>query len=797
MSHGLGLDGWMEPAARLPGASPRQRLTSAFLVLVATGILLAAGAFEPFENRLTALRAQMLDRAPTGQVAIVEIDARSLAELSTWPWSRRYHAQALDRLHSAGAEIIAFDVDFSSVSDSSGDRAFAQALRRAEPVILPIFQQLGSDRAGDEAIIKSQPAAIFNAAWVGGVNIFPGTDGVVREYPAATIIGGQIRPSISALLAESDELGDRSFQPDWAIDARQIPRFSFVDVVKGRIPPEAIAGKRILVGATAIELGDRYVIPRFGSVPGVVVQALAAESLLQGRALARSGDLPTLAGMMLIALLLGAGRFCRFHRTFPPAALATITVVAVGPIAAQARWPISIDSAALLFAALACIALRTAIEIRRQVALKSLVDVETGLPNRLALEADLASMQQPAPILATAAIERFDSIRDAIGIETVSELIRQSAARIEGRVAGTVYRIAPDILAWVQPSNDGGIAAGTHIVAITEGFREPVLTREGGIDVRLTIGLDRDPLANGIVAKIERALTAISTARAAGDTCHWYQGADPVVRRQLSMIGELRRGMAAGEVTVAYQPKLDLKSGTITHAEALVRWNHPIDGPIAPDRFIPLAESSGAIGELTEFVLRRVIADGARLKAMGCEIRAAVNVSAADIAAPGFVDKVKAILAEHEGEACNLALEVTESAIIRSTATAISVLTELRELGIRLSIDDYGTGQSSLSYLKQLPVHELKIDKSFVTSMCDDRNDEIMVRSTIRLAHELGLEVVAEGVEDQSTVGRLQALGCDYAQGYFTGQPMSFEQLSRVVEKTGPPARPIKQRLQR
>ena len=777
----------MKRAARLSGAALRQRLASAILVIIATSILLLAGAFEPFENRLTALRAQALDRAPTGQVAIVEIDARSLAELRTWPWSRHYHAEALNRLHSAGAEIIAFDVDFSALSEPSGDRAFAEALRHAEPVILPIFQQRASDRSGEDIVIQSQPAPIFKAAWIGGVNIFPGADGVVREYPAATVIGGAIRPSISALLAESDDLGDRTFQPDWAIDAQRIPRFSFVDVVKGRIPSEAIAGKRILIGATAIELGDRYVVPRLGSVPGVVVQALAAESLLQGRALSRSGGLPTLMGVIAVALLLGAGRFSRFGRTFPPAALATILLLVFAPIAVQARWPLSIDSAALLFSALACVALRVVVETRRRIALKALVDTETSLPNRLALEAELATLEESAPVLATAAIERFDSIRDAIGIEAVSELVHEVSARIESHIAGSVYRIAPDILAWFQPSSgDGVIAAGTLLVEITEHLREPVQTREGRVDVRLTIGLDRDPVANGIVPKIERALAAISAARAAGDMCHWYQGADPVVRRQLSMMGELRRGMAAGEVSVAYQPKLDLKSGKITHAEALVRWHHPAEGLIAPDRFIPLAESSGVISELTNFVMRMVVADCVRLSAMGRQMCVAVNVSAADIATPGFVDNVKTILSEYQGKPCNLALEVTESAIIRSTATAISVLTALRELGIRLSIDDYGTGQSTLSYLKQLPVDELKIDKSFVTSVCTDSNDEIMVRSTILLAHDLGLQVVAEGVEDEATTILLRSLGCDYAQGYFVAEPMSFEELCRVTNDLVP-----------
>jgi EAL domain-containing protein (putative c-di-GMP-specific phosphodiesterase class I)/CHASE2 domain-containing sensor protein len=782
MAHVVEPIGAREREARTSGAGLRQRLVSAIIVVLATGMLLVAGAFEPFENRLTSLRAQLLDRAPTGQVAIVEIDARSLAELKTWPWPRQYHAQAVDRLHSAGAEIIAFDVDFSALSEPSGDRALADALRRAEPVILPIFQQRASDRSGDHAVVKSQPAPIFEAAWVGGVNIFPGADGVVREYPAATVIGGQIRPSISALLAESDQMGDRTFQPDWSIDADRIPRFSFVDVVKGRVPDEAIAGNRILIGATAIELGDRYIVPRLGNVPGVVIQALAAESMLQGRAITRSGGPVTLAGAALVALLLGAGRFRRFNRTFPAAAAAILLLLALGPVAIQARWPWSLDSAALLFSALACIALRAVAEIRRRTELKNRMDPETSLPNRLALETDLSQADEAAPVLVAAALERFDSIRDAVGIEAANELVSEAAARIADRITGPVYRIAPDLLAWFQPG-ESDVAAGTRVLEITELFREPVQTREGGVDVRLTFGLDRSPLDEGNVAKIERALAAISTARAAGDACHWYRGADPVVRRQLSMMGELRRGMAAGEVSLAYQPKLDLKTGRVTHAEALVRWHHPTDGLIPPDRFIPLAESSGVIKELTDFVMRIAIADCARLNALGRPMCVAVNVSAADIATPEFTGQVQAILAENGGQPSNLALEVTESAIIRSTATAISVPNELRQLGIRLSIDDYGTGQSTLSYLKQLPVHELKIDKSFVTALCSNSNDEIMVRSTIQLAHELGLEVVAEGVEDEATTELLKSLGCDYAQGYFVGEPMSFDRLCRVTEE--------------
>jgi diguanylate cyclase len=239
--------------------------------------------------------------------------------------------------------------------------------------------------------------------------------------------------------------------------------------------------------------------------------------------------------------------------------------------------------------------------------------------------------------------------------------------------------------------------------------------------------------------------------------------------------------MASGEVSVAYQPQLDLKSGRINHAEALVRWHHPVDGPIPPNRFVPLAESTGVIRELTAFVLARVATDSVRLREAGTQMRIAVNISAADIGSSAFVDQVADIIERYEADPQSLTLEVTESAIIGSRDTAISVLTALRERGIQLSVDDYGTGQSTLSYLKQLPVHELKIDRSFVTAVCENENDRIMVRSTINLAHELGLRVVAEGVEDEATLQLLRSMGCDFAQGYLVGKPMSFEELCRIA----------------
>lgn len=755
-------------------------LLLAFLVAFSACLISTVGLFDPVEDALTAWRAKSLTRQPTSETVIVEIDARSLAELQSWPWPRQYHAQLVRQLHRSGASIIAFDVDFSARS-GSGDEELAAAIRQAGHVILPIFEQRSSSKRDDRNLISSRPYAAFDNAWVGGVNIFPDHDGVVREYPAATHINGVIQPSIATLLAEKDDLGDHSFQPDWAIEADHIPRFSFVDVMNGRVPRPLLRGKRVLIGATAIELGDRYAVPRYGVMPGVVIQALAAESLLQDRAIQRSSSLVTLVGILLLALLLmprpleSLLRYAAYCGTI-------IGTIGAALLVAQQQWAISIDSAAWLFTAIASIGVQSVVEARRRLRLRDELDADSGLPNRTSLEKSIKGAGENPSTVIAAAIERFDAIRDGIGLAATNEMIRNVANIIGKHVDGDVYRIAPDVLAWVQASRADATQQSFKDMQLA--FREPIDTKAGPVDVVLTLGMARTESSLPAVLLIEHALTAVTTARSRGKSREWYRATDPQPRRQLSLMSDLRESMTNGRLRLAYQPKLSLATGRIGDAEALIRWYGADGNMVPPDDFIPLAEAMGVIPEVTIFALRTAAKDISRWAKKGVAVRVAVNVSALDIGTSQFADTVSGIMSEYEVPAEQLALEVTESALIRSAADVAATLSILRERGVRLSVDDYGTGQSTLSYLKHFPVHELKIDRSFVMSLAHSENDEIMVRSTINLAHELGLQVVAEGVEDQVTLDVLRKLGCDYAQGYVIGRPIPPDEFIKLVSQT-------------
>jgi len=252
----------------------------------------------------------------------------------------------------------------------------------------------------------------------------------------------------------------------------------------------------------------------------------------------------------------------------------------------------------------------------------------------------------------------------------------------------------------------------------------------------------------------------------------------------LSLMSEMLGGLANGQMLLNHQPKFDLRTDRVTSVEVLVRWRHPVRGLIAPDRFIPMAEETGHIGALTEWVLGRALEEQALLRHHGHEVAMSVNLSGRLLGDPDFATTALELARGARGELC---FEITETAVIENPATALKTIDRFKAAGIGISIDDYGSGLSSLAYLKQIRADELKIDKAFVLKMDESHKDALLVRSTIDLAHSLGLKVTAEGVETDTALSLLAGMGCDIAQGYLIARPMPLKELLMFLgeEETG------------
>ncbi len=253
--------------------------------------------------------------------------------------------------------------------------------------------------------------------------------------------------------------------------------------------------------------------------------------------------------------------------------------------------------------------------------------------------------------------------------------------------------------------------------------------------------------------------------------------------QRLALLAESRDGIERGELLLHYQPKCEARPRVVVGAEALVRWRHPTLGLLMPFEFIPLAENTGLITPLTLAVLDEAVRQGQLWRMEGHDLTVAVNVSMRHLTDLQLPAHVAATLARHRYPPERLTLEVTESTIMNDPSRAVSVLAHLRAIGVRVAVDDYGTGYSSLAHLKQLDVDELKIDRSFITGISEDPNDEIIVRSTIELGHSLGLHIVAEGVEDLATWDKLLPLGCDVIQGYFVSRPIRGDQVTQWMRE--------------
>jgi diguanylate cyclase (GGDEF)-like protein len=423
-------------------------------------------------------------------------------------------------------------------------------------------------------------------------------------------------------------------------------------------------------------------------------------------------------------------------------------------------------------------------EANRQQALH---DALTGLPNRTLLR------QRTADALAEVAagggtvglmlidLDRFKEINDTLGHAYGDVVLENVAERLRGavRTTDTVARLGGDEFAVLLP-RVAGADDGRELAARVQAALEAPIQAEGAsLAVDASIGIALSGVDGDDVATLLRnADIAMYSAKDRGlGICVFDTGLDDHSPERLGLLGELRQALDAGELVLHYQPKLAVADGSVRGVEALVRWQHPRRGLVPPVAFVPLAERTPLIHPLTRYVIDAALAQCARWRDAGRVVPMAVNVSARNLLDDRFVDDVLALLARHGLPASALELEVTESAIMADPIRARQVLGRLAEAGLQLSIDDFGAGYTSLAHLKDLPVHQLKIDRSFVTTMTVDRSDELITRAVVELGRNLGLTTIAEGVEDEATWLRLRELGCDLAQGYHLCRPLPVTEL--------------------
>lgn len=408
----------------------------------------------------------------------------------------------------------------------------------------------------------------------------------------------------------------------------------------------------------------------------------------------------------------------------------------------------------------------------------------TGLPNRTRLEERLAAAiagakaQHRSLALLTLNVDRFREINEVIGFRQGDRLLQEMGPRLQKVLAEgeMLAHLGVDEFAVLLPRADVEYAS-EKARRILKALDEPFEVSGIRVEVRASIGIALFP-GHGTEPDllILRADSAMYQAKRAHCGFALFKGdTEQENLRRLALIGDLRRAIDEGQLLLYCQPKADLHTGSICGAEALVRWRHPEHGMIAPDRFVPLAESTGLIQPLTYWVLNAALGQCYEWREAGLAVPLAVNLSARNLHDPRLLERIGGLLTTWGASPDWLQVELTESALMEDPAAALDVLRRLSKMGIKLFVDDFGTGYSSLSYLQELPIDAVKIDKSFVLDMTRNEESLVIVRSTIDLAHNLGLEVVAEGTESKEIQDQLVALGCDMAQGSYVGPPMASE----------------------
>ncbi len=754
------------PGKRRPGLLFWACVISFFVGLIELG--------DPLDYAMRVARAKIMSRPASGQIVVIGIDSKSLEEMNRWPWPRGHMAEVLDKALAMGARRVFFDNNMAAQTTEVEDRKFADALKRANGRAYLATRFVIDQTTHSRTDYVPLPEFSQNAKLV-NINGWFNAWGVVPELPYAMTVKGIQAPTMAAMLADKHGPMGASFPVDYSIDPRTTPVISIVDVMRDRVSAHEFAGKDVIVAPTTVELGDMVVIPGHGMMSGVFVHVVGAETLRLGNPVNGGWIWIWLVGAIAAALTL------RVRQNLPRRA--TLALIVLGLIVAPVfleMWLVFVDVSAALTLLGVIGSVRLWSRFRKSLHDSSRTNLVSGMKNLVALEE--ASVSTGAAIVAIK-INNFLAIKSSISEELAKPLIDEFARRLlVGASDQNLYQGDDGVFVLVL-EGAAALSIGDHIDATHALFRTPLIVESKPIHVHVTFGVDQSE-ERALSNRLGGAILAAEDAGKQGLRWQWTDAEKTAnVTRRVQLMSQLDRAIEEGQIWVAYQPKLDLRSNRLCGAEALVRWSHPELGMIAPDEFIRLAEEENCIGHLTAFVLEQAIDTAASVFRHGRRFEMSVNLSPRSSGTMA-VDSLIYRLLEQGGLPSNLlTLEVTETATMTSDGVFVTLLEELNARGINISVDDYGTGWSTLEYLKTIPATEVKIDKTFISHIDRSVNDRLMVESTIQMAHSMRRMVVAEGVENAEVLHCLKRLGCDKAQGYLIGRPMRRAALLEVLEK--------------
>jgi EAL domain-containing protein (putative c-di-GMP-specific phosphodiesterase class I) len=733
--------------------------------LIALVVCLAT-VLNPLDQLTWAIQSNLSNSEASGDIIYVGSE-QDLAD-AAFPERRVDLAGLLDKLREAGVERVYVDLEFDRQSVPEADAALNDALRAYDGNAY-LVRNLATGLNGELDLgqnIASISAFVPDVGSMRWQNVF----GFTWNMPYAVTYRDEHLPSLPASIAGIEQ-STGEFPINYNYDLASIPTYRFAELEnrlrETDIQPD-VASKVVLIGN--LNRGDTNApnIPGHIDVPASMVDIYAAETL-------KAGDTDFVGGLsVLITALVLLGLVGQFgNRRLRYFSYGLIPLGLFGSIFVTAALDMKISIADAIFL------LATYGLFRARSLWKSsfrLVDSETGLPTFAALEAD-KDTKESVPAIIVARIHRFEEVRRTLPQELHAEYLLRIVDRLKAaRKDATIYVGPGHLIAWTFQEKEPALIRD-HLEGLRALFASPLLVGDNQVDVGITFGVDLTASPN----VTRRLAAAVDAAERTNETYEPIAIAEVASDEDLiwniSLQARIDAALANGEIYLIYQPKVLVETGELVGVESLVRWRDPVKGLIPPDHFIRQCENAGRMSQLTRHVLIEACQAGNALSELGLNLPVAVNISATLVHERDILTMVRQVLEETGYDPTKLTLEITETYRISNFERANEILSELRGLGLKLSMDDFGVGAASLEALQCLPFDELKIDRTFTSAMKENPKAEAIVRNVLQLGKDLRIIVVAEGIEDAATLTKLREFGGAVAQGFGISRPVALDEI--------------------